>query len=403
MISGADTAWLLVSSALVMLMTPGLAFFYGGMIRSKNVLNTLFLSFIALSVITLEWVVIGYSMSFGNDIGGIIGGLNHIFLHGVGFSPSPDYASTVPELVFMVFQMMFAIITPALISGAVVERMKFSSYVWFILLWGLLVYNPVCHWVWGKGGWLEKLGALDFAGGTVVHINAGISALVASIVLGKRKGYPSSNFVPHNLTLTAIGAGLLWFGWFGFNAGSALGAGKIAALAFVTTHIAAAAASFSWTLAEWFHVGKPSTLGAVSGLVAGLVAITPAAGFVSPVGAIFIGLGAGVICYIAVLLKGRFGYDDSLDAFGVHGVGGIWGAIATGIFACHGASGLLMGNVHQFGVQILAVAVSILYAGAMTFIVLKIVQAFIGLRVSPEDEITGLDLTSHGEAGYKLV
>ncbi len=403
MISGADTAWLLVASALVMLMTPGLAFFYGGMVRSKNVLNTLFLSFIALAVITLEWVVIGYSMAFGRDIGGFIGGLNHLFLHGVGLTPSPNYASTVPVLVFMIFQMMFAIITPALISGALVERMKFSAYVWFILLWAILVYNPVCHWVWAKGGWLGKLGALDFAGGTVVHINAGISALIVALVLGKRKGYPSANFVPHNLTLTAIGAGLLWFGWFGFNAGSALGANQTAALAFVTTHIAAAAASFSWLMAEWIHVGKPSTLGAVSGLVAGLVAITPAAGFVSPIGAIFIGLGAGVICYISVLLKGKFGYDDSLDAFGVHGVGGIWGAIATGIFACHNATGLLSGNVHQFIVQVIAVAVSIVYAGFMTFVILKVIQAIIGLRVEAEEEVTGLDLTSHGETGYKLV
>ena len=403
MISGADTAWLLVASALVMLMTPGLAFFYGGMVRNKNVLNTLFLSFIALAVITLEWIIIGYSMSFGKDIGGFIGGLNHLFLRGVGLAPSPDYATTVPAVVFMIFQMMFAIITPALISGAVVERMKFSAYVWFILLWSLLVYNPVCHWVWGGGGWLGKLGALDFAGGTVVHINAGISALVAAIVLGKRKGYPRADLSPHNLGLTAIGAGLLWFGWFGFNAGSALGANQTAALAFVTTHIAAASASFSWIIAEWIHVGKPSTLGAVSGLVAGLVAITPAAGFVSPIGAIFIGFGAGIICYIAVLLKGKFGYDDSLDAFGVHGIGGIWGAIATGIFASHDATGLLAGNFHQFIVQIIAVVVSVVYAGVMSFIILKVIQAIIGLRVSSEDEVTGLDLTGHGEVGYKLL
>ena len=403
MISGADTAWLLVASALVMLMTPGLAFFYGGMVRNKNVLNTLFLSFIALAVITLEWIIIGYSMSFGKDIGGFIGGLNHLFLRGVGLAPSPDYATTVPAVVFMIFQMMFAIITPALISGAVVERMKFSAYVWFILLWSLLVYNPVCHWVWGGGGWLGKLGALDFAGGTVIHINAGISALVAAIVLGKRKGYPRADLSPHNLGLTAIGAGLLWFGWFGFNAGSALGANQTAALAFVTTHIAAASASFSWIIAEWIHVGKPSTLGAVSGLVAGLVAITPAAGFVSPIAAIFIGFGAGIICYIAVLLKGKFGYDDSLDAFGVHGIGGIWGAIATGIFASHDATGLLAGNFHQFIVQIIAVVVSVVYAGVMSFIILKVIQAIIGLRVSSEDEVTGLDLTGHGEVGYKLL
>ncbi len=403
MISGADTVWLLMSSALVMLMTPGLAFFYGGMVRSKNVLNTLLLSFIALAVISLEWVALGYSMAFGHDIGGVIGGLNHLFLSGVGLSPSTNYATTVPAIVFMVFQMMFAIITPALISGAVVERMKFSSYVWFIFLWAIFVYNPLCHWVWGKGGWLGRLGALDFAGGTVVHINAGISALVAALVLGKRKGYPSPRFVPHNLGLTAIGAGLLWFGWFGFNGGSALAANKIAALAFVTTQIAAAAASFSWIMAEWIHVGKPSTLGALSGLVAGLVAITPAAGFVSPMGAVFIGLGAGIICYIAVLLKARFGYDDSLDAFGVHGIGGIWGALATGIFACEGASGLLLGNWHQLFIQALAVGVSVVYAGGCSFIILKLIEKTIGLRVEQEDEIMGLDLTAHGESGYKLI
>jgi len=402
MISAADTAWLLTASALVMLMTPGLAFFYGGMVRSKNVLNTLLLSFIALAVITLEWAVIGYSMAFGQDIGSIIGGSNHLFLKGVGLQPSPDYATTVPALVFMVFQMMFAIITPALISGAIVERMKFSAYVWFILLWALFVYNPVCHWVWGKGGWLAKMGALDFAGGTVVHINAGISALVASILLGKRKGYPKEYFIPHNLGLTAIGAGLLWFGWFGFNAGSALAADQTAALAFVTTHIAAAAASFSWIIAEWKHTGKPSTLGAVSGLVAGLVAITPAAGFVSPRGAIFIGLGAGVVCFIAVVLKGKLGYDDSLDAFGVHGIGGMWGAIATGIFASHNATGLLLGNFHQFFIQLIGVAATVIYAGIMTFFILKILQLVVGLRVSTEDEVTGLDLTSHGEVGYKF-
>ncbi len=402
MISNANTAWLLVCSALVMLMTPGLALFYGGMVRSKNVLNTLLLSFAALAIISIEWIIVGYSMSFGNDIGGVIGGLNHLFLKGVGLNPSPDYASTVPAMVFMVFQMMFAIITPALISGAVVERMKFSAYVWFILLWAIFVYNPLCHWVWGKGGWLGNMGALDFAGGTVVHINAGVSALVAALILGKREGYLQKPFIPHNLTLTVIGAGLLWFGWFGFNAGSALAADKTAALAFVTTHIAAAAASFSWIMAEWFHSKKPSTLGAVSGLVAGLVAITPAAGFVSPMGALFIGLGAGIICFIAVVFKEKLGYDDSLDAFGVHGIGGIWGALATGIFATHNATGLLQGNFHQFFVQVLGVAVSIAYAGIMTFFILKIIDVVVGLRVDREEEVTGLDLTSHGEVGYNL-
>ncbi len=402
MVLSSDTCWLLICSALVMLMTPGLALFYGGMVRSKNVLNTLLLSFIALGLITVEWVFFGYSMAFGKDIMGIIGGLNYLFLNKVSFAPGP-YASNVSHMAFMVFQMMFAIITPALISGAVVERMKFSAYVWFILLWSIFVYNPVCHWVWGKGGWLGKLGALDFAGGTVVHINAGISALVAALILGKRKGYPSSQFIPHNLTLTMAGAGLLWFGWFGFNAGSALGANNSAVLAFVTTQIAAGTASLAWILAEWIHIKKPSTLGAASGLVAGLVAITPAAGFVSPMGAIFIGLGAGVICYLAVILKGKFGYDDSLDAFGVHGVGGIWGAIATGIFATFGAKGLLYGNFHQLLVQFIAVISTIVYSGLMTFVILKLLQMTIGIRIVEEDEIMGLDLSNHGETGYKLL
>ncbi len=401
-VNGADTAWLLVSTALVMLMTPGLAFFYGGMVRSRNVLNALMMSLVALGVITLQWVVIGYSLSFGHDIGHIIGGLNHLFLRGVGMDPSPIYAPTVPHLVFMAFQMMFAIITPALISGAVVERMKFSAYVVFVLLWATLVYDPVCHWVWGHGGWLARLGALDFAGGTVVHINAGISALAAALVLGRRKGFLKEPIMPNNVVLTAIGAGLLWFGWFGFNAGSALASGKLSALAFVNTHVAAATAALSWLIIEYIQHGKASTIGFCSGLVAGLVAITPAAGFVNVLGAIFIGATVGPICYSAVVLKVKLGYDDSLDAFGVHGIGGLWGALATGLVAVVGARGLFTGSAAQFGKQVLASGVTIVYAFVLTYIILKVIDAVMGLRVGPEVEQVGLDLELHGEEGYKI-
>ena len=401
-VNGADTAWLLVSTALVMLMTPGLAFFYGGMVRSRNVLNALMMSLVALGVITLQWVVVGYSLSFGHDIGHVIGGLNHLFLRGVGMDPSPIYAPTVPHLVFMAFQMMFAIITPALISGAVVERMKFSAYVVFVLLWATLVYDPVCHWVWGHGGWLARLGALDFAGGTVVHINAGISALAAALVLGRRKGFLREPIMPNNVVLTAIGAGLLWFGWFGFNAGSALTSGKLSALAFVNTHVAAATAALSWLIIEYIQHGKASTIGFCSGLVAGLVAITPAAGFVNVLGAIFIGATVGLICYSAVVLKVKLGYDDSLDAFGVHGIGGLWGALATGLVAVVGARGLFTGSAAQFGKQVLASGVTIVYAFVLTYIILKVIDAVMGLRVGPEVEQVGLDLELHGEEGYKI-
>ncbi len=401
-VNGADTAWLLVSTALVMLMTPGLAFFYGGMVRSRNVLNAVMMSLIALGVITIQWVVIGYSLAFGPDVGHVIGGLNHLFLRGVGMEPSPVYAPTVPQLAFMAFQMMFAIITPALISGALVERMKFSAYVVFLLLWSTLVYDPICHWVWGYGGWLARLGALDFAGGTVVHINAGISALAAALVLGKRKGFLREPIMPNNVVLTAIGAGLLWFGWFGFNAGSALTSGKLSALAFVNTHVAAATAALSWLVIEYIQHGKASTIGFCSGLVAGLVAITPAAGFVNVLGALFIGATVGVICYGAVVMKVKFGYDDSLDAFGVHGVGGLWGALATGLVAVVGARGLFTGSAIQFGKQVLASGVTIVYAFVLTYVILKILDAVIGLRVEPEVEQTGLDLELHGEEGYKI-
>ncbi len=392
-----DTAWMLVSSALVLLMLPGLALFYGGMVRKKNVLSSMMHSFVAMAVIGVQWVVIGYTLSFGPDKGHLVGGLEHFLLRGIG----PDTLhGTIPEYLFMMFQGMFAIITPALISGAVAERMKFSTYVLFILLWSTLIYDPIAHWVWGDGGWLLRMGALDFAGGTVVHISSGISALVAIAFLGKRKGFLETAIFPHNLSLTLLGAGLLWFGWFGFNAGSALAANGSAGLAFTNTQIAAAAASLSWMFAEWWKQGKPSALGAASGIVAGLVAITPAAGFVEPRFALVIGLAAGVICYSAVMLKTRVGYDDALDAFGVHGVGGTFGAFATGIFATVGGTGLLAGNIHQLWVQTVAVGATILYAVAGTLILTWILDRVMGLRVSREEEITGLDETQHGEMGY---
>src|SRR3989338_9003803 len=328
-----DTAWVLISTALVMLMTPGLALFYGGMVRRKNVLGTIMQSFIALGVVTLQWVLVGYSLAFGPDIGGFIGNLSWFGLQGVGLDPNPDYAATVPHQAFMIFQMMFAVIPPALITGAFAERFKFSTYVAFILLWSTLVYAPLAHWVWGVGGWIRGLGALDFAGGLVVHISSGVSALAAALIVGKRKGHGMEPMPPHNMTMTLMGASLLWFGWFGFNGGSALASGSLALSAFVLTHIASSAAALSWSVTEWLHRGKPTLLGAVSGCVAGLVAITPGSGFVEPMGALVIGLVGGALCYVAVNAKGRFGYDDSLDAVGVHGVGGIFGALATGLLA----------------------------------------------------------------------
>ena len=357
-----DTAWMLVSSALVLLMLPGLALFYAGMVRSKNVLSTSMHSFAAMAIIGVQWMVLGYSLAFGGS-GWFIGGLSHVFL--LGITPE-SLTGTIPTFAFVMFQGMFAIITPALISGAVAERMKFSTYCVFILLWGTLVYDPLAHWVWGEGGWLLSLGALDFAGGTVVHLSSGISALVVALFLGKRKGFPQERLFPHNLPMTLLGAGLLWFGWFGFNAGSALAAGGSAALAFTTTQTAAAAGALAWMLVEWIRAGKPSALGAASGVVAGLVVITPAAGFVTPAWALLMGLLAGVVCYGGVMLKHRFGYDDSLDAFGVHGIGGAFGAIATGVFAGVGATGLIAGNVHQFLIQLLGVTVAGAYAAAVT-------------------------------------
>lgn len=402
-----DTAWMLISTALVMLMTPGLALFYGGMVRRKNVLGTLMHSFIALGIITIQWVLFGYSLSFGPDIGSVIGNLSWIGLNGVGFDPNADYAATIPHQTFMIFQMMFAVITPALISGAIAERIKFKAYLIFITVWSFVVYDPLAHWVWGMGGWMRNLGALDFAGGLVVHISSGVTALAAALVLGKRKGYGTDLMAPHNLTMTLIGGALLWFGWFGFNGGSAVASGALASSAFVVTHIATAAAALSWTFVEWAHRGKPTALGAVSGAVAGLVAITPGSGFVGPLSSIIIGLAAGMVCYYAVSLKPRFGYDDSLDVVGVHAVGGSLGALATGLFASKlinsaGADGLFFGNPSQLGIQALTVVVAWVYSFVVSWILLKVLDATIGLRVSEEEESEGLDLSQHGEAGYSL-
>jgi Amt family ammonium transporter len=402
-----DTAFVLVSAALVMLMTPGLALFYGGMVRNKNVLGTIMQSFIILGIITFEWVLWGYSMSFGPDNAGIIGGLDWFGLNGVEMNPSPDYGSSIPHLAFMIFQCMFAIITPALITGAFAERLKFSALLLFILLWGTFVYNPLAHWVWGVGGWMGKMGALDFAGGTVVHISSGISALAAALIVGKRLGYGSTAYIPHNVPMTITGAAILWFGWFGFNAGSALACNGLAANAFVVTHIASALAALSWMFMEWWHRGKPTTLGAASGAVAGLVAITPGSGFVGPVSAIIIGALGGMICYGGVLLKSRLGYDDSLDVVGIHGLGGTWGALATGLFAStkinpDGANGLFFGNPGQIWIQFVSVAATMVFAFIMTLIILKIIDVLIGLRVSEEEEVKGLDISLHNEAGYSL-
>ncbi len=406
-----DTAWVLISSALVLGMTiPGLAFFYGGLVRRKNVLSILMQCFIIACVITLQWVLFGYSLAFGPDTGlGIIGSLKWAGLNFVGGQPNADYAATIPHQVFMIFQAMFAIITPALIIGAFAERMKFSAFLIFTVLWATLVYDPLAHWVWGTGGWLRELGALDFAGGIVVHVSSGVSALTLALLLGKRCGYAQQPFRPHNLPFTVLGAALLWFGWFGFNGGSALGANELAANAFVTTHIAAAAAGLAWALIEWWHHGAPTILGAATGAVAGLVAITPACGFVNPMNAVFIGILVALLCYIAVvLIKSWLGYDDSLDAFGVHGVGGIWGTLATGLFAekavnAAGADGLLFGNAKLFLVQILLVVVVPLFAAAMTWIIFRAVDALVGMRVEKNDEIVGLDLTQQSESAYTVV
>ena len=410
MINSGDTAWVLISTALVMLMTaPGLAFFYGGLVRRKNVLATIMQSFFVLCLISIQWILWGYSLSFGPDKGHFIGSLAWIGLKGVGMAPNPDYAATIPHLLFMVYQMMFAIITPCLITGAFAERMKFSTYVVFTLLWATLVYDPVCHWVWGAGGWLRNMGALDFAGGTVVHMSSGISALVCALMLGKRRGYGREPMPPHNLPFVVLGAALLWFGWFGFNAGSALAANELAVSAFIATNTAAAAAALTWMFIEWKVIGKPTILGGATGAVAGLVAITPAAGFVSPISSIFIGIIVGIVCYTAVaVIKLKLNYDDSLDAFGVHGVGGTIGALVTGLFAqkvinAAGNNGLLFGNPAQLKVQLIGALATAAYSIVVTFILLKVLDFVMGLRVSDEEEVIGLDITQHEESAYTLL
>jgi len=417
--SSADNAWMLISSALVLMMTgSGLALFYGGLVRKNSVLGTMMQSFAMMGIITVLWAFISYSLAFdsGNSF---IGGLHHLFLHGVGLAPDPDYAGTIPLQTFMIYQLMFAIITPALITGAFAERMKFSAMAAFLILWSIFVYSPMAHMVWGKGGLLNaslggRFPTLDFAGGTVVHITSGISALVCALYLGKRVGYPKEAMTPHSVVLSFIGACLLWVGWFGFNAGSALGSGPLATSAFVNTHFGAAGAAISWAIAEWIRNGKPSALGAISGAVAGLVAITPAAGFVQPMSAIVIGLAAGIFCYFMVIkVKNWFGYDDSLDAFGVHGAGGTLGALLTGFFAssavnpifkdAHGnplPSGVVDGNWHQVLNQLVGIALAWVISIVGTLILLKLVDLTIGLRVPREHEVEGLDLTQHGEEGY---
>ena len=401
-----DTAFVFVSTVLVFIMTPGLALFYGGMVRKKNVLNTMMNSFIVMALMSIQWVIIGYTIAFGPDKGGLFGGLDWIGLNGIGAAPNADYAGTIPQTLFVLFQMMFAIITPALITGAFAERMRFPAFLIFILLWATFVYDPLAHWVWGVGGWLRNLGALDFAGGTVVHISSGIAGLVAALVLGKRKGYGTTPMIPHNIPFVLIGGALLWFGWFGFNAGSALGANGPAMNAFLTTNTAAATAALSWVIIEWIHHGKPTLLGAVTGSVVGLVAITPGAGFVSPASAIIIGLAVSPLCYFAIsVVKTRLGYDDSLDAFGCHGIGGMWGAIATGLFASKeinplGNNGLFFGNPAQLGIQALSVVVTIILSAVLTFTILKGISLFVKLRATEQEEDEGLDTAQHGEDAY---
>lgn len=403
MIDTGDTAWVLISAALVFVMTPGLAFFYGGMVRSKNVLTTIMQSFFIIAMISVEWVILGYAMTFGTGIGGFIGSLDKVGLAGVGLNVLEN--GTIPELAFVAFQCMFAVITPALITGAFAERMRFAAFAVLILLWAIFIYNPMAHWVWG-GGFLAELGALDFAGGLVIHILSGVSGLTICILLGTRRGYGQFAMIPHNLPMTVLGAALLWFGWFGFNAGSALGANGLAANAFVTTQAAAAAATVSWVLVEWYRNGKPTILGAASGCIAGLVAITPAAGFVKPMPALAIGFIGGIVCYLAVaVLKEKLGYDDSLDAFGVHGIGGTWGSIATGLWATTevnpaGADGLFYGETHLLFAQVVSVIVAYALAIVGTYILFKIVSHFMKVRADETEEIAGLDVVEHGERGY---
>lgn len=408
MISAADTAFILAAAGLVLLMTPGLALFYAGMVRSKNVLGTIMQSFIMISIISLEWVYLGYTMSFGPDIGGVIGDLSWFALNGVTSEPSQTYATTIPQTVFMIYQCMFAVITPALITGAFAERVRFAPFAVFSLLWSILVYNPVCHWIWG-GGWMASLGpnggVLDFAGGLVVHVTCGAAALAAVLVIGPRKGFGREKYLPHNLPMTMLGTGLLWFGWFGFNGGSALAADGVAATAFVATHLAGMSGMAMWTLMEWIKIGKPTTLGAASGAIAGLATITPAAGFVGPNSAIIIGFIAGALCFLAVNAKSRFGYDDSLDVVGIHGVGGAVGTLLLGVFAStavnpNGVDGLFAGSATQLGYQALGVIIVATYAFGVSWVLLKGIKATMGLRVSEENEVQGLDYTEHSETAY---
>ncbi len=401
-----DTAFIIVCAALVMIMTPGLALFYGGMVRKKNVLGTIMQSFAAMALVSVQWVLIGYTLGFGTDISHLIGSLQWLGMSGVGIDPNPDYSANIPQSVFAMYQLMFAIITVALISGSFAERMRFPIFIAFVLLWTTLVYDPLAHWVWGVNGWLRNLGALDFAGGTVVHISSGVSGLIACMVLGRRREEGSEAMVPHNLPMTMLGAALLWFGWFGFNAGSALGANGLAGHAFLVTNTCAAVGALSWAGAEWLHHGKPTALGFASGLIAGLVAITPAAGFVSPASSILMGIIVGPLCYFAVSkMKSKLGYDDTLDAFGIHGVGGIFGALATGVLATTavnpaGVDGLLFGNPHQLLVQLIAVVAAVAFAAAVTFVILKVLSMFAPLRISEDAEEIGLDITQHGEDAY---
>ena len=415
-ISSGDTAWVLVSAALVMLMTPGVGFFYGGLVRNKSAIATIMHSFMILAVVSVVWVLWGYSLAFGPDkLGGFIGGLEWFGLRDVGLEPGP-YADTIPHQAYMVFQLMFAVITPALITGAFAERAKFSTFVIFTVLWVTIVYAPVAHWVWGSGGWLQSLwggSAFDFAGGTVVHINAGVAALAAAFIFGRRLGYGREPMEPHNIGMVVLGAVLLWFGWFGFNAGSALASGALATNAFVVTHVATAAAAATWVGISWYHTGKPSVVGAATGAVAGLVAITPASGFIGSwpaadgylniMPAIIIGVGAGLFCYLAVQLRVKLRFDDSLDVWGVHGIGGTWGAFATGIFAVAavgGGAGLIDGEAGQLARQLTGIGATWAYSFVATFLILKVLDLLLGVRVSDEEEVMGVDVSQHGERGY---
>ncbi|SHO51428.1 ammonium transporter [Desulfopila aestuarii] len=403
--NSADTAFILAAAGLVMLMTPGLALFYGGMVRGKNVLGTIMQSLFLIALISIEWVYIGYSMSFGPDVGGIVGDLSWFALNGVTAEPSADYATTIPQIVFMIYQCMFAVITPALITGAFAERVRFVPFLLFSVLWSVLVYNPVCHWIWGKGGWLGAYGVLDFAGGLVVHLTCGAAALAGVLVIGNRKGYGRTSFMPHNLPMTMMGTGLLWFGWFGFNGGSALAADGIAATAFVATHLAGMAGMFMWVVMEWFTQKRATTLGAASGAIAGLATITPTAGFVGPNAAILIGFIGGVVCFIAVNSKGKLKLDDSLDVVGIHGVGGLIGTLCLGIFASSavnpaGPDGLLYGSGAQLVKQVVGILVVGVYAFVVSWVLFKVIHAALGLRLDEEAEVQGMDSSEHSETAY---